>query len=397
MFDFKRILKIILAGLVLGGLLFLFFYAKNNQELVWETIQEKVDLPFIDKPVSKQELPFKENLKEIRYTWQSDGKDYELEKTFFESTNIFYEESPKAYKYRGEAPENWEDEYYGMFFQTAIDDFTISELTSKFKSIGEEKKLTDDQLVELVVAFVQKIEYDNAKANVILSNNEESINHPYETLFTQKGVCSDKSILAAAILRQLGYGTALFTYEAEKHMALGIKCPMQYSNDNSGYCYAETTSVGFRIGMIPDFDQNNRAVATQELKTIEEDRIEQFDYKRLSEAKIFQITEGKEYGGIAKTISIAREIDGLKITIGNLGKDISAAQEKIKKQEKELEEIIDDLDKQKKKENYEKYNSLVDDYNDEMKDYKKEIKKYNSLIKDYNSKVNRYNYLIKGF
>jgi len=400
MFDLKKILKIIFSSLLLGGLAFLFFFAKNNQDLVWETVknvQKVVKSPIISIPVSEKELSEQVNPKEIIYKWQYNGKDYELKETLFESTNIFYQNSPKSYKYHGEMPVDWEEKYYGMFFQVALNDLMISKLASDLKSLGEKNKLSEDQTVELILAFVQTITYDDAKANVILSSGKESINYTYETLFEQKGVCSDKSILAAAIFRQLGYGTALFTYEAEKHMALGIKCPVEYSNNDSGYCYAETTSTGFQIGMLPDFDQNNRAVVEKEIKNFEENQIDQFSYKRLGVAKIFQKTDGEIYNGIEKTISIAKEIDSLKISISDLKEEISSDQKKIKKDEAELADLISDMNKLKKKEKYDEYNDAVDDYNDLAKDFRNRIKKYNSLIKTYNQKVARYNYLIKGF
>jgi len=396
MFILKKILKLIISVVLLGGLLFLFFYARDNREKVLEIIQEKVELPFLSQKVSEKNLPELGDSQEHNFVWKYAGKEYSFSKTLFGSTLAFYQKSPKSYNYSGELPINWEEEYYGLFFQKPIGENAIFEIAEKIKNLGMEKKLTEDQIVELVLAFVQAIPYDDAKADSILQNGQESINYPYETIFTKSGVCSDKSILAADILNSLGYGTALFTYEAEKHMALGIKCPKEYSQDNSGYCYAETTSIGFKIGMIPDFDQKNKAVANQELKNFEETQIEQFNYKRLGTPKVFRATEGKSYTGIAKAIALAKEIDGLKITIQNLANDLSVLRKKIEKQQKELEDLMDDLKKLKKSERYEEYNDRVDDYNDLAKDYQSAIKKYNASIKTYNQKVARYNYLIKS-
>jgi hypothetical protein len=66
--------------------------------------------------------------------------------------------------------------------------------------------------------------------------------YPYEVLYYDMGKCEDKSILMAYVLSQMGYGTALFLYYPEHHMALGLKCPKQYSTEGSGYCFVETTS-----------------------------------------------------------------------------------------------------------------------------------------------------------
>jgi len=397
MFILKKILKIFFSFLFLGGLVFLFFFARDNQELVWEKIQEQVDSKILPKSVLEKTLPPETNPQEHNFTWTYAGREYAFSKTLFGSTLAFYQKSPKAYNYNGELPVNWEEDYYELFFQKPAGENTIPEVAEKIRELGLEKKLTDDQIVELVLSFVQAIPYDDAKAESILQNGQEFINYPYETLFLKSGVCSDKSILAADILNSLGYGTALFTYETEKHMDLVIKCPMEYSQENSGYCYAETTSIGFKIGMIPDFDQKNRAVANQELKNFEETQFEQFDYKRLGTPKIFQKREGKFYNGISKTIAIAKEIDSLKISIQNLARELSASKKEIEDQQKKLKDLTNDLNKLKKAEKYDEYNEKVDDYNDLAKDYKKDIDKYNSLIKTYNQKVSRYNYLIKIF
>jgi len=57
----------------------------------------------------------------------------------------------------------------------------------------------------------------------------------------KKGVCSEKSRLLALILKELGYGVVLFHFEPEKHMAVGIKCPIIYSYRGTGYCFIETS------------------------------------------------------------------------------------------------------------------------------------------------------------
>jgi len=66
--------------------------------------------------------------------------------------------------------------------------------------------------------------------------------YPYEVLYSNSGKCEDKSILIAYVLSQMGYGTALLLYYPEHHMALGLKCPKQFSINNSGYCFVETTT-----------------------------------------------------------------------------------------------------------------------------------------------------------
>jgi TPR repeat len=95
----------------------------------------------------------------------------------------------------------------------------------------------DDQ-VRIAVSLVQKIPYDE---DVINSDSLE-IRYPYQTLFDNKGVCCEKSVLLAYILRELGYGTVLFDFPEEQHTAVGIKVVTQYSYKNTGYAFIETTT-----------------------------------------------------------------------------------------------------------------------------------------------------------
>ncbi|MCX6774110.1 MAG: hypothetical protein NTY68_03900 [Candidatus Micrarchaeota archaeon] len=43
-------------------------------------------------------------------------------------------------------------------------------------------------------------------------------------------------------MKDLGYGVALFSFEPENHMAVGIRCPIEYSYRGTGYCFVETTT-----------------------------------------------------------------------------------------------------------------------------------------------------------
>ena len=64
---------------------------------------------------------------------------------------------------------------------------------------------------------------------------------PFEVLYNQRGVCGNKSILIAALLKGLGFGAALFEYDAENHMALGISAPVEFCYRNTGYAFIEST------------------------------------------------------------------------------------------------------------------------------------------------------------
>lgn len=100
----------------------------------------------------------------------------------------------------------------------------------------------EDQ-ARIAISIVQNIPYsfsdkfiDFKGANISYSR------YPYEVLYNFQGICEEKTALLAFLLRELDYGLVIFYYPKENHEALGIKCPVEYSLNNTGYCFVETTS-----------------------------------------------------------------------------------------------------------------------------------------------------------
>ncbi|NTV41583.1 MAG: hypothetical protein HGA61_04925 [Candidatus Moranbacteria bacterium] len=331
------------------------------------------------------------------FSWSYKGSKYELSLTLYQSVYKFYQNEPKTYAYDGQLPNNWEEEYYGMFLKANENDQTISELVDKLKALGSKHSLNSDQIVELALAFVQAIAYDDAKAgNILAKTGNESMLYPYETLFEKHGVCSDKSLLAVSILKELGYGTAIFTYEKENHMAIGIKCPKSYSTYGSGYCYGETTSIGNKIGIIPQFDiQSKKTAEIAEIADFDQTQRQQASFQDLGQVKIYQASDGKEYAGIIEIKKIESEISQLKTRMKTLLEQISPQKETIANEITELELQKNVLEKLKDDQNFEKYNASVEKYNALLEKYKKDSKAYNENVTLYNRAVARYNVLIK--
>ena len=383
---FRKILLFILRiifflAILIGAFWFRKKYISNN-----------TTLPSLQK-IQEQKVLL-ENPKEIEFQWQYNDKNYSIKKTFYGSLYDFYVNSPKTYTYQNELSDNWEKDYYAMFLKKIPNDNSISELATSLKQLSQEKKLSNDQIIELALAFIQSIPYDHVRAQEILSGNGKT-NYPYETLYENKGVCSDKSFLLANLLENLGYGVALLTFENEKHMAVGIKCPDEFSSYDSGYCYAETTASGFRIGMIPDINSKEGSAVPMEKNNYSE--ISQFDAKKLGEPKIFPVSDGKTYSGITDSLALAKKIDNLNREINTFRKNLEAQKRDFESDESKLLEMEKKLKKLERNGDYTEYNNLVEDYNDLLKKYKKKIKIYNELIEVYNQKVNYYNSLVKGF
>jgi hypothetical protein len=104
--------------------------------------------------------------------------------------------------------------------------------------IRQQTSSRDDQ-ARIAVSLLQKIPYDWAGFRSNNLNNR----YPYEVIYDNTGVCGEKARLLAFLLRELGFGVVLLDYKADQHMAVGIKCPVSYSQyqyDGVGYCFIET-------------------------------------------------------------------------------------------------------------------------------------------------------------
>ncbi|MGB7531533.1 MAG: hypothetical protein WA977_00950 [Halobacteriota archaeon] len=143
-----------------------------------------------------------------------------------------------------------------------------------------------DIQAEIVISLVQHIPYNWGGLYTISSD----FLYPYETLYRNRGVCCDKSILLAYLLDQLGYDVVLFEWECQ-HMAVGIRCDEGFDFQNTGYAFIETTRPtiisyvsddyigGFRITSSPNvihvskggraLDVSQEYNDAQELKKIE--------------------------------------------------------------------------------------------------------------------------------
>lgn len=398
---FKKLFIIALELAVISGLLWFIIQKKEINSVseiipaIQQTIQgfEQENVQENLKPKAEIPLELSGPVKKI-FNWEYKGKKYNLTQTLYKSAYDYYKSQNKEYIYSGALPENWEEEYYAMFLKTNDADKSISEIASQIQILGKKNKLTDDQIVDLTLAFVQSIDYDDAKAkNILAQVGNETMLFPYETLYEQKGVCSDKSFLAYALLRQMGYGSALFIYKQENHMAVAVQCPKNYSTYESGYCYGETTSVGNKIGIIPSIDtESNKTI---DLSKYNFDQSQQIKLKELGQVTINLSSQGNAYSGIIQTEKLLDQISQLKKSMENLLPELKSQKSDIDKELKNLNNMKDDLDEYKKDENIDKYNSLVPEYNDLVKTYQKNLKKYNNNVTLYNQYVKKYNILIE--
>ena len=232
----------------------------------------------------------------FKYRGNNYAVNLNLSRTLYDSYNT----SPKVLSYLvSDPPPNLQEAFYNIFLQTKPEDTSINKIIEEIQKIASQNNWYGDWIAEMALALVQYIPYDQAKVETRISNPF----YPYETLYLNRGVCSDTTFLAYVILSKLGYGVAIMDFPDINHSALGISCPLEHSINNSGYCYAETTNY-FPIGVIP-----NNISGQASTDDYGFDRM--FDESKLGKIEIFNKISGLSYQQVTTVKDKAGELDAL--------------------------------------------------------------------------------------
>lgn len=135
----------------------------------------------------------------------------------------------------------------------------IAKTVECINTVAYKHDFTEKQKIEFTVAFIQSLPY---VPDEVSASADEYPKYPAETLITNGGDCEDTSILAAALLRKMGYRVALLILPNARHAAVGVAGPFSgfyYEKDGVKYYYLETTGEGWEIGEIPSAITDTRA------------------------------------------------------------------------------------------------------------------------------------------
>lgn len=171
-----------------------------------------------------------ESPKNVTLPYVLRGEKWNMQFTAYGSMNGYFAQKPRViYCYNDVCPPD--SEYYFGFVNDSAQERMLAPLVRAIESRSDNP---DDQ-ARIAISLVQHIPYGEARA--------DAIEYPYETVYNNLGVCGDKSLLLAHMLKELGYGVALFYYNSASpaHMNVGIKCSGEYDYRDSGYCLVETT------------------------------------------------------------------------------------------------------------------------------------------------------------
>jgi len=148
---------------------------------------------------------------------------------------------------------------YSVYITHPSDDLYIEHLVDNFKDAANEKGFTERQTLDFAISFVQNLPYTS---DDVTTGYDEYPRYPIETLVDYGGDCEDTSILMAAIVDEMGYGTILIN--PPHHMAVGVLGGEEiygtsWTLNGKKYFYLETTSGGRQIGEIPPEYQEAKA------------------------------------------------------------------------------------------------------------------------------------------
>jgi transglutaminase-like putative cysteine protease len=169
---------------------------------------------------------------EKEFVWESFGEKETLKVKIPQQLQTHYSSKTRTYRYGNYL---LEDTGYEL----------NARLADAFTQKAAEEHLGEWALVNLVVDFVQSLEYQ--------PETGEYPKYPVETLMDGGGDCEDTSILLAAILDNLGLDCILLSPPG--HMAVGVAVSgltaKHYPYNGHNYYYVETTGVNWNVGAIP--------------------------------------------------------------------------------------------------------------------------------------------------
>jgi hypothetical protein len=121
-------------------------------------------------------------------------------------------------------------------------------LGTRFVEHIRERQLDPLEAAELIITFVQRIHYVEPEGQPF------GVLPPALVAARDEGDCDSKAVLAVMLLRQAGIDAAILYSDPLAHAAVGVALPVRgpaFRLGNRVYRYAELTTEGWPLGMIP--------------------------------------------------------------------------------------------------------------------------------------------------
>lgn len=204
----------------------------------------------------EQVYPFLSNTSQVRpgmnedvpsynrtYTWYSRGHEATVRLRIPVTLGEYYHTQPHE---RGAAN-------ISRYTLSERDRLYLHDLIGLLKDAGESKTYAARNDYRNVVAFVQAINYTD-DVDPATNTKTDYWQYPVETLVKESGDCEDHAILAAALLKEMGYDVAVVLLEdpTKGHAAVAVACDAcngyYYPINGKKYYFLETTAYGSSLG-----------------------------------------------------------------------------------------------------------------------------------------------------
>jgi hypothetical protein len=302
----------------------------------------------------------------VDYTFSFEGVQRTLSITVDGSVYAGADAAEKSVTRFGNARENdWIEDYYPAFVNEPHQDAFYDSLLGQFRAIKSADGLDANRYAELLTVFVQSIEYRTDPVDL-------SPKFPVETFVEQSGDCDDKTLLLAGLLSREGYDVAVMLFEAEQHVALGIR---DGANDyaNTGYAFTETTAPGF-VGMVPVGLGGGIVLR--------------------SEPRVFTIDGGTTMFGAGDQVAFIVEQDArLEQQAAELDKLVNTADAELASLEAQASSLTSQLNAYSDSGDTARYNALIPEYNRVVDAYNAKAADRNALAARYNTAVEARTYI----
>lgn len=195
-------------------------------------------------------------------------------KNFYYSANlkITYYNYLKSIKNRDQSDAK---ELTSLYVDVINSDYSdLDKVYSSLNYIREDRSLSRKKFAEVIVSMVQHIPYSYVVSNSCRSAalNDSSMNNninngtqceggvigglytPLEFINKKKGDCDSRTVLIWTILTHFGYDAVILNSDLYGHSIIGLNIPSsgryKYYRGKRYYTW-ETTSIGYKVGMLP--------------------------------------------------------------------------------------------------------------------------------------------------
>ena len=180
---------------------------------------------------------FKTEPKEITLKYVLRGEEREINYTVYKGMTGYLSKLPVYINYNSSSIPSRTD-----FKLRNLNDIQQRQLLLPLIAEIQNRAHDKEEQARIAISVAQNLDWCfSDKMTIYRETKLPYSRHPYEVLYDSRGVCGEKSELLAFMLREIGYGVVIFYNQEENHESIGIKCPVEESWRNSGYCFVETT------------------------------------------------------------------------------------------------------------------------------------------------------------